>query len=247
MGGSVAAGLASRPGDGRAGRLVVLRGARRDGHGQPPKKKPVTPPTIVVEQAVGRGGRRRAGRRRRRTRRSGRRWVGPVGLVGRLGDGSSPGRGRRRSSGGVGSAVGVEVGSGSARGRRRRAWASVCGVGFGRRRSRRRPWVGRGLASASAVGFGSRSTVVAALVGEQDGPHLLAGRALVGADADDVPGLAQDVGAVAGRVHEHLVDRRPSRCRPGSCSSRCSRRRPCSSSRWRRACRRPCRSPGWRG
>ena len=118
--------------------------------------------------------------------------------------------------------------------------ASAWAVGL-----RRRPGVGRGR----AVGFGGRlgrrlRGRRAALVGEQDGPHLLAGRALVGADADDVPGLAQDVGPVAGRAHEHAAGSRRSRCRRGSCSSRCSRRRRCSSSRWRRACPRPCRSPG---
>ena len=120
---------------------------------------------------------------------------------------------------GVGFGVGFGVGLGVA-GRPASAWRRLR-LGLGGR-------LGRGLWRR----LGGRS---AALVGEQDRPHLLAAGSLVGPDADDVPGPAQDVLPVAGRVHEHLVDGRGGACRRGTCSSRCSRRRACSSSPWRRA------------
>ena len=109
---------------------------------------------------------------------------------------SGRGRGRRRR---------CELARASARrsvGRRlrRRSWRGL------RRRMRRRLGVGR-RRLRRRLGGRLRGGRRAALVGEQHGPHLLAARALVGADADHVPGLAQDVGAVTGRVHEHLLDR----------------------------------------
>ena len=147
--------------------------------------------------------------------------------------GGSRRRLRRRGSG-VPVAVGVSVGAG-------------VGVGGGRRR-RRRLGLGLGcrLRGRLGVGFG-----VAVL------PHLSANRTvhiflpsrspLYAPTADHVPGLAQDVRPVARRVHEHVVDRPPSPRRPGTCSSRCSRPRPCSSSPRRRSSRRRCRSPGSSG
>src|SRR4029078_3233803 len=70
-----------------------------------------------------------------------------------------------------------------------------------RRRLRLRP--GSGLRTAAGRATRLRR---AALVGEDHRPHLLAGRALVRPDADDVPALVEDVRAVARRLHERVVD-----------------------------------------
>ena len=115
--------------------------------------------------------------------------AGTVAAGGREADRLGRWRGRRRGAG---------------RRRRARAWARARrgrrGRGGGRLRrclwarggGRARGRLGRGLGGrlwrwlrCGLWGWRRRGRRTAALVGEQDRPHLLAGRALVGADADD--------------------------------------------------------------
>ncbi len=147
---------------------------------------------------MGPPGRRPAGRRRRWARRC---RVVP-GRVGRGVRRTAPRRGRGASP--LGSGVGRRRGRRLGRLLARRGRDSRLGGGLRRRgglRPRGRPRCRLGLRLG-----GWRGRRAAALVGEQHRPHLLAAGALVGADPDHVPALAQDVGPMAGRIHEHAVD-----------------------------------------
>ena len=204
----------------RLGRSVVVTD-------QPPKKKPGDAADDRLEQA--------AGRPVSTTRRP--RPVLPCVSAPATGVGDWVGsssacrrRGRvggrlRRSIGDVGSTAPVSR-SASASNVAVRSWLLGCSVGVGavgRGRLRRRRGGGLGRRVRRRPGRRARRRLRRGLGRRLRGGRqrrtcrrrgrstLLAVRLLVGADADAVPGLAEDVGAVAGRAHEHLLDRRRSR------------------------------------
>ena len=198
---------------GRRGQGTKVRSATgtvRCGRDQAPKNRPVTPPTIVSRRPAAGGSPRSAGRstsRRRVVRRDRRLGLGgPADAVGRRAEPSPDRVGRRARAAGDGDGrrrrcrrgrrlrrrrgrrssalrASAAVGSASASAwacRSGRAWASASGLAVG-------SGVGFGRRLRGRLGGRLRRRGAAALVGEQDGPHLLAVGALVGADPDRRP------------------------------------------------------------